>query len=327
MSQFNVLSILQKHFSDPALTKLEVVQSLWSGYGEIARFVSPKLQQSVIVKHINPHVSDNHPRGWNTQSSHLRKLQSYQIELAFYQDFAPLCDLHCTVPTLLGSFTHESEQILVLTDLDTKGFAQRKAEVTHQDVQQGVKWLAYFHACFMQQSNKGLWPIGTYWHLATRQDEFKAMPDSELKQHAEQIDYLLNTAKFQTILHGDAKLANFCFADDPQRNQLAAVDFQYVGSGVGVKDLAYFLGSCLTDKDLKAFSDSIVMRYFAHLKDALKHYKVQLDTEALEQEWRALYCFAWADFQRFLLGWSPEHYKLNTYMQEQTGLVLEKLAR
>lgn len=327
MPQLNVLSLLQNHFSDPAMTKHEVVQSLWSGYGEIARFVSPKLQQSFIIKHINPVTTAKHPRGWNTQISHLRKLESYQIEAAFYQHFAPLCDQHCTVPKLFTSFTNDHEQMLVLMDLDSEGFAQRKTDANLQDVQLGVKWLAYFHARFMQQPIKDLWPIGTYWHLATRQDEYKVMADSALKQNAQKIDDLLNQAKFQACVHGDAKLANFCFPDDDHKAHLAAVDFQYVGRGVGMKDLAYFLGSCLSDKDLNSFSASIVNDYFAHLKHALKHYQVQVDVVALEQEWRYLYCFAWADFQRFLLGWSPQHYKINSYMQSQTDQALEKLAR
>jgi thiamine kinase-like enzyme len=326
MPALNVLSLLQKHFSDPALTKSEVIQSLWSGYGEIVRFVSPKLQQSFIVKHINPVIPDKHPRGWNTPTSHSRKLQSYQIEAHFYQQFAPLCDEHCFLPKLLASFTNEQEQVLVLTDLDSLGFAQRKSQANLKDVELGVKWLSYFHARFMQQPLKGLWPIGTYWHLATRQDEYAVMADSALKQSAYKIDELLNQSKFQTCLHGDAKLANLCFADEMDTNHLAAVDFQYVGRGVGVKDLAYFLGSCLSDKDLKSYSASIINGYFEHLKSALIHYRLQLDVDDLEQEWRDLYCFAWADFQRFLLGWSPQHSKINSYMQEQTSQALEKLA-
>jgi Ser/Thr protein kinase RdoA (MazF antagonist) len=60
------------------------------------------------------------------------------------------------------------------------------------------------------------------------------------------IDQVLNNCSYQTIVHGDAKLANFCFSKE---GAVSAVDFQYVGGGCGMKDVAYFLGSCLTGKE------------------------------------------------------------------------------
>jgi len=45
-------------------------------------------------------------------------------------------------------------------------------------------WLANFHAAFMGEQPAELWTIGTYWHLATRPDEFDALDDSPLKAAA-----------------------------------------------------------------------------------------------------------------------------------------------
>jgi thiamine kinase-like enzyme len=327
-TDINVLAHLQSYFSDPELSKLHKVQTLWSGYGEIARYVSPKLNSVFIVKHISPPLKQAehvHPRGWNTQTSHQRKLQSYQIEANFYRDYASLCDDNCVVPKLLAEFSENQQQILVLQDLDQAGFSQRKNQATFADVMLGIKWLAYFHAKFLQSGSYDLWPIGTYWYLSTRQDELKAMEAGKLKDAAQALDSTLNNARFQTLVHGDAKLANFCFPDESQLGRLAAVDFQYVGKGVGVKDLAYLLGACLNQDDLFMYEQTLLDEYFLQLKSALGHYNVIVDFKSLQQEWRRLYPLAWADFYRFLLGWSPGHYKINPYMQKQTDIALANL--
>ena len=47
--------------------------------------------------------------------------------------------------------------------------------------------------------------------------------------------------------------------------------------------------------------------------------------DAIEREWRPLFALAWADFQRFLKGWSPEHYKINAYSEALTERGLEYL--
>ena len=307
--------------------KLQTVQSLWSGYGDISRYAGSRSDTTFIVKHISPPTEPVHPRGWNTHTSHQRKLQSYQIEANFYRDYASLCGERCVVPELLAEFSENQQQILVLQDLDQAGFSLRKNQLEIPNVMLGIKWLAYFHARFLQQGSGNLWPIGSYWYLATRQDEFKVMQAGQLKDAAQALDTTLNTARFQTLIHGDAKPANFCFPDNNTINRLAAVDFQYVGRGIGVKDLAYFLGACLNQDDLFTHQQSLLSEYFSQLKDALEYYQVKVDFTHLQQEWRQLYPLVWADFYRFLLGWSPTHYKINPYMQRQTAIALAVLKK
>jgi len=169
----------------------------------------------------------------------------------------------------------------------------------------------------------GLWPTGAYWHLATRPDELDALDDGPLKAAAEAIDRKLAASAFQTFVHGDAKLANFCFSDDGR--QAAAVDFQYVGGGCGMKDLAYFIGSCLDESDSERMEQELLDRYFALLQAALTHAGKSLDFGALEEDWRSLYPVAWTDFHRFLQGWSPGHWKLHRYSERLAREVLDSL--
>jgi hypothetical protein len=65
--------------------------------------------------------------------------------------------------------------------------------------------------------------------------------------------------------------------------------------------------------------------YFSALTNALNHYQPQLDSEAVEQEWRPLFAVAWADFQRFVKGWSPGHWKINPYTESLTKRALDYL--
>ncbi len=87
------------------------------------------------------------------------------------------------------------------------------------------------------------------------------MEDVELKQAAIRIDQILRASPYQTFVHGDAKLANFCFSSDGL--QVAAVDFQYVGGGCGIKDVAYFISSCLHEEDCERYEDELLAWYFA----------------------------------------------------------------
>ena len=92
-----------------------------------------------------------------------------------------------------------------------------------------------------------------------------------------------------------------------------------------MKDLAYLIGSCLSGKECAKLEEPLLAYYFGALTDVLKDRQPDLDSGALESEWRALYAPAWADFHRFLKGWSPDHWKLNSYGEKLTREVLESL--
>ncbi|MBU2879602.1 MULTISPECIES: phosphotransferase [Aliiglaciecola] len=318
-----LLEILKGYFQDQNLHKVESIQTLWSGYGEIARYNIPTRQRNYVVKVVNPNSESAHPRGWNTSISHLRKLDSYQNEQIFYDSYSGLTDQYSRIPKCIASGQNQQIRWLIMEDLDASGFTYRCDDAPLDLVKLGVRWLAYFHARFLNNATPELWPIGTYWHLKTRPDEYQKMPEGRLKEAATGLDQQLNSASYQTLLHGDAKLANFCFS--AHKDDLAAVDFQYVGRGVGVKDLAYFLGSCFYQDGLFKHAETLLNDYFSHFKKALLHYQVNCNFGLLEEQWRALYPLAWADFERFLSGWATEHYKRNEYMQKQTELALAYL--
>jgi hypothetical protein len=302
----------------------QFIQQLWSGYGSIIRYqLTGCAIETVIVKDVSMPGRGNHPRGWNSDLSHRRKVKSYRVETAWYGGLAASCNDDCRIPHCFATKTMGDEVILVLEDLDSSGFPLRKMSVTMDEIEACLTWLANFHATFMGEPPVDLWKNGTYWHLDTRPDELKAMGETDLRRAAGKIDLLLKKCRFQTIVHGDAKLANFCFPRSGGR--VAAVDFQYVGGGCGMKDVAYFIGSCLRETECEKMEDQLLEYYFTELKTALVGKGKKVDSKALEAEWRELYPVAWTDFHRFLMGWSPGHWKLNSYSERLAGEVVARV--
>lgn len=308
------------------LVERETIQSLWSGYGKIARYepVGADLS-SVVVKLVRIPTDADHPRGWNTDLSHERKIRSYEVETAWYRSFANRCGEACRVPHCFATGAEGHEVAIALEDLDVSGFGGRRSSASLAEMRSCLKWLAGFHATFMGESPVGLWEKGTYWHLDTRPDELEVLDDLPLKEAATAIDEMLDACRYKTFVHGDAKLANFCFAKTG--DSVAAVDFQYVGGGCGMKDVAYFIGSCLDDTECERREAELLDRYFESLEAALGGMGKELDFMELEREWRKLYPVAWTDFHRFLKGWSPGHWKVHSYSERLAREVLEGLAR
>ena len=337
-----VKSITHAH----SVQKLEVIQNLWSGYGEIIRIsLDHDPDKTLIVKHVKLPEGSKHPRGWNTNNSHARKVKSYQVEIHWYQHWMSQALKSVRMAHCLGAEELEDGFFILLEDLDAAGYPLRLHDLQKEDIEACVSWLANFHASYLysytvniersnQSENKaylpyqGLWESGTYWHLETRPDELEVLDDVKLKKYSSQIDILLKASPYQTLVHGDAKLANFCFSAD---HQVSAVDFQYVGHGCGMKDLAYFIGSVFSDSECEVWVDPVLDMYFKDFEKAIdlrlclqgssafnsgESLFDDFNFKEFEKNWRELFPIAWADFHRFLKGWSPGHWKINSYSEQ-----------
>jgi len=290
---------IREHTGAAEVGRPERVQSLWGGYGEILRVpLVGAGTPSVIVKRVEPAAG----RG----RSHARKLRSYDVERAFYLRHAPRCGDGCRVARCLAAERTGDRWRFLLEDLDAAGFEGRRSALSNDEAARCVRWLARFHATFLGVAPDGLWPEGTYWQLETRPDELAAIRDRGLREAAGPLDVALREARHRTLVHGDAKPANFCFAP----SAVAAVDFQYVGGGCGMRDLAYLLFGRRGWGGGDAGAEPLLDRYFAALREALDP---AVDADALEAEWRALYPVARADFHRFLAGWSPSARSVREY--------------
>ena len=315
MNEYFKSVILQRTGASSLCIK-ETIQELWSGYGQIIRVgLENASVESVVIKHVQMPLKNRHPRGWNTGIGHQRKIRSYQVEKAWYDSYSKYSKAR--LPQCMAIETKNDELLMLMEDLDEAGFYLRKASISWEELAECLAWLAKFHASYLNKTPDKLWKVGTYWHLETRPQELAVLEDQRLREAAYAIDKKLNSCTYKTFVHGDAKLANFCFAEN---GQVAGLDFQYVGGGCGIKDVAYFVGSCLDETECERLETKILDTYFDCLQGEMGE-----RNNALETEWRSLYRVAWADFHRFLKGWSPGHWKINSYSERITAEVINNL--
>ena len=299
----------------------ELIQPLWNQYGTLSRvFLEGGELPSVIVKHIQIPEQSHHPRGFGGSISRQRKIRSYEVETRWYQEHNKQMPGEAPTPRCLDAFSKNGELFLLLEDLRNRGFEEALYSVSWNEIVVVLHWLAHFHAQFLHSDGEGLWSEGTYWHLATRPEELARIEGTELHRFASLLDARLRCGAYPTLVHGDAKLANFLFSADHER--VAAVDFQYVGRGAAMKDVAYFVGSCLSGGECERQEERLLDVYFSALQTCLPD---EIHGDSLEAEWRSLYPFAWADFQRFMTGWSPGHRKLTDYSDATTRRAIETL--
>ncbi|PAJ75266.1 hypothetical protein CJF42_06355 [Pseudoalteromonas sp. NBT06-2] len=318
LSELTFSTLKDRFGAQIQIGQVELIQSLWSDFGQLLRVeLLDALMKSVIVKCIKVPTEISHPKGWHSDLSTQRKLKSYQVESTWYQEYSKLCATKVAKSYVSKTLNHET--VIILEDLACCHFLPLKYDVSSKQIKQCLNWLAHFHAQHLQVNPKNLWQIGSYWHLATRVEELAAMNDSDLKAQAHNINTLLNKCEYQTIIHGDAKLANFLFNNEGA----AAVDFQYVGGGVGIKDVMLLLSSM--PQTLMKNETVYLDFYFAKLAKYLSRYHDYIDALDVCKQWRSLYKFAWADFVRFLKGWSPNHFKLNQHSLAITELALIEL--
>lgn len=300
------------------------IQTLWKGYGKILRIgLHGCRHKSVVVKHINIPIQTHQKKKSMQDLSHARKLKSYKVEAAWYWQWSHLCDNTCHVPACFTIEQQGNEMVMVLEDLDGSGFTERNKALSWKEIIVCLRWLAEFHATFLGKAPEGLWKSGTYWHLDTRPDELKALGNTPLRTAAGRIDTVLRQTKFKTFVHGDAKVQNFCFTRDG--NDVAAVDFQYVGGGCGMKDVCYFLSSCMYEDECERLEDELLDAYFSLLKQAVEKRCSTIAITALEKDWRSLYRYAWTDFHRFYKGWSGYHFSPDSYSERVAKEVISRL--
>jgi hypothetical protein len=200
---------------------------------------------------------------------------------------------------LLLALQDISVQFPVVAEYRAMNLAQARA---------GIAWLAGFHTWSLEEDvvarlQSTLAQQGTYWYLDTRPDEFaalQAMNDADARLLAAAgpaVDHILKTASWQALVHGDFKAANLQFTKESKGEkecQVVAYDFQYVGRGSPMKDVAYMLRSSVELDVLAEHEGELVELYWS-----LRGNREGWSLEVAQQT----YDLCVVDFCRFMVGW------------------------
>mmetsp|Transcript_202 Transcript_202/g.351 ORF Transcript_202/g.351 Transcript_202/m.351 type:complete len:350 (+) Transcript_202:213-1262(+) len=272
--------------------EVKSVCRLWAGMGYIYD-VSIRGGFHIIVKHIVP------PPEQSRSFGDVRKARSYEVEANFYRHVAPILiaenNLSIPVPYHVENDSDTSITICMSRLDGSPGYLS-----DDDQIQTALKWMATLHAANWGKADqlveeKGLQPIGSYWHLDTRPSEHDSMPrrgwEGRLKRAARAIDERLKRDPMQTVIHGDLKDANMLFSN----NSVGIYDFQYCGRAPPTVDLAYFFCVVVGDAD-----DAYLEFYHKQLSTLLGTRSCNPPTiEHLKESLAIAFC----DFQRFMSGW------------------------
>jgi hypothetical protein len=269
---------------------------LWAGMGYVydISFLASGDEYHFIVKRIIPPPKNRQSFGDK------RKADSYEVEANFYDYVAQdLVEHGLAIPKPYFVEKEANGEITIcMSRLDGSG-----GPSTDEQIQAVLRWMATLHSATWGSKadklvEKGLQPIGSYWHLDTRPSEYASMSrrgwEGRLKKAARAINERLKRDKMQCCIHGDAKDANMLFYKNEGMEHVAMYDFQYCGKAPPSVDLAYFLcvGVGSTDKEwISYYHSELIMRL-----------PVDGHVPSLE-ELEDSVALAFCDFQRFMCGW------------------------
>lgn len=203
----------------------------------------------------------------------------YLKEVQFYRDLAHTVDIRTPQCLYRDSNDDGSEFVLLLEDLGPGEQGNQMAGCSVAQAETAVENLAGLH--------------GPRWNDATLLDyDWLAKTDADtagfiellmqgdgpgfINRYGDRLSdtdrevimgFVGITAKWSLraptfgIVHGDYRLDNLLFATDAGGYPVATVDWQTIGLGSPVRDLAYFLGNSLSIEDRRANEQALVRRY------------------------------------------------------------------
>ncbi|KAF2795976.1 hypothetical protein K505DRAFT_323686 [Melanomma pulvis-pyrius CBS 109.77] len=278
-------------------------------YSELA----PLLPSSISVAKCSTSINEHHPDGTSTTAMLLSDLREQFPVAGEKRDELSPTQVHAALDWLSGFHGFWWPQV---KDMDRHSLVRPPLEEVEHDAG-GAR-------------EKTVWLNGGYTYLATRRKEYSSLArDSSSKWNAlltmskdssisiaEMVADILAPRKegrgatedYQTLIHGDVKSENLFTSVSGE--EVAFYDFQYVGLGLGVCDLAKLFTCSLPldmlvgdasvsldmELEMQQGEKALLERYLARLKDVSKK---EYDWDVFLMHWET----ALVDWLRFQASW------------------------
>lgn len=233
------------------------------------------------------------PAADETSRSTAVMLRNYEKEVRFYQEVAPTLAvrtpsvLHAAIDDTLSSF------VLLLEDLSPAQVGDQIEGCSVDEARRALSELARLHAprwgdpaleelTWLGGRGSGVGGAGSDERPADAgvSQMLPLLWAGFQERYAEQITplvqwagdelfgnlvaYVTPPATPRTVTHGDFRLDNLLF--HPTSEEVAVVDWQTCGLGIGPTDAAYFVGAGLRTDDRRAHEEDLVRTYHQQLR-------------------------------------------------------------
>lgn len=209
---------------------------------------------------------------------------AYEKEVRFYTELADTVGI-CTPRCLFAAVEPESGDFVMLMEdlapavqgdqlagcsLDQAALALREASRLHAPRwgDPSLEQVAFLAAPgadtaqLLQAMYKALWPGFAERYAASLAPEVIDL-SQRLGDHL--AGWVLAGTTPLTLVHGDYRIDNMLFGTEAGGYPLAVVDWQTLGLGAGVADVAYFMGASLLPEDRRSREEALVREYHAQL--------------------------------------------------------------
>ena len=224
----------------------------------------------------------------------------YRNECEFYRSIASLVEIAVPDSLAVHLDIDGSDFAIVLQDMDRSEQGDHFSEATETQLALAIEQAVALHAPLWGQTER---PECDFMRV-DRDDRAELMQgiltaflpavferlgdglESEVADLLHQFESVAGSwSKLHstptTLVHGDFRADNFMFGTDPSAPPMTTVDWQTLGLGLGVTDIAYLIGGSLDPARRRDVEDELLESYLSQLR----HHGVSYEMEQCRDDY------------------------------------------